>query len=166
MPIAHIYGGCTQPDRRELDEYWKRAAKELDQLDVDADYSARWIGLDDPSTEEVIQLIIAGDKVGTFTLPWLIERTDQPVPAVGDPIILVDFHGRPRLIVRLTEVSRVRFGDISVTHTRIDGTPVRDLSIWKPLHTRYWNDLLAPWRLSVDETMPVLVEKFELLHIN
>ena len=166
MPINRLHGGCAQPDPVKLDDYWQRATAELDRTDLPADYSVRWIGLDDPTTEEVIELIIAGDKTGTFTLPWIIERTDQPEPASGDPLILVDFHGRPRLLVRLTVITTVAFGDISAAHTAIDGTPVRDLAVWKPLHTQYWNNLLKPWHLSVTETMPVLVEKFELLHTN
>jgi uncharacterized protein YhfF len=166
MTINRLYGGCAQPDPAKLDDYWQQATAELDRPGLPADYSVRWIGLDDPTTEEVIELIIAGDKTGTFTLPWLIERTDQPAPTVGDSIILVDFHGRPRLLVRLTEITEVAFGDISAAHTAIDGSPVRDLAVWKPLHTRYWNGLLAPWQLKVDASMPVLVEKFLLLHAN
>jgi uncharacterized protein YhfF len=136
----------------------------LEHADLAAEYQPRWIGLDDSTTEDVIELIRSGDKSGTFTLPWIIEHTDQPTPAVGDPIILVDFKGRPRLLVRLTDITTVAFGDITATHTRIDGTPVRDLAVWKPLHTRYWNNLLAPYQLEVSTAMPVLVEKFELLH--
>ena len=144
MPITYLHGGCAQPDPTELNSYWQRARAELRHLNLSADYAARWIGLDDPTTEEVIELIRTGDKTGTFTLPWIIEHTDQPEPTVDDTIILVDFNGHPRLLVRLTEITTVAFGDITATHTGIDGTPVRDLAIWKPLHTQYWNNLLAP----------------------
>lgn len=164
MSINYLHGGCAQPDPAELDNYWQRAGAELGRLNLPADYHARWIGLDAPTTDEVIELIRTGDKTGTFTLPWLIEHTDQPAPAVGDTIILVDFNGHPRLLVRLTEITSVAFGDITAVHTSIDGTPVRDLAIWKPLHTQYWNSLLAPYALEVSSSMPVLVEKFELLH--
>jgi hypothetical protein len=41
--------------------------------------------------------------------------------------------------------------------------PVRPLTIWKPLHTRYWNAMLKPFGLQVTEAMPVLVERLELL---
>jgi uncharacterized protein YhfF len=40
---------------------------------------------------------------------------------------------------------------------------MRDLAIWKPLHTRYWNGLLEPYGLTVSDEMPVWVEKFDLL---
>ncbi len=148
--------GCARPDLAELDAFWAAA-------DLTGPYAVRWIGLDDESTEQVIDLIRAGDKTGTFTLPWIVARTAEPTPAVGDAIILVDFGGHPRLIVRLKNIEQVAFGQITTTHTALDGTPVRDLAIWKPMHTQYWNAMLAPHNLVVDEDMPVWVEAFELL---
>lgn len=127
------------------------------------EYQVRWIGLDDATTRQVIELIRDGDKTGTFTLPWIVERTDQPVPAVNDTIILVDFDGQPRLLVRLTHIERVPFGAITARHTSIDGTPVRDLAVWIPLHTQYWNALLEPFGLEVRDDMPVWIEGFDLL---
>jgi len=155
--------GCARPDPATLDAFWQSAKSALPATTLPDDYQVRWIGLDDVTTRQVLDLIRAGDKTGTFTLPWIVEHTDQPEPAVGDTIILVDFAGHPCLLVRLTEIETVLFGAITVAHTAIDGTPVRDLAIWKPLHTRYWNGLLAPFSMSVNDEMPVWVEKFELL---
>lgn len=156
--------GCARPAPAELQVYWEKARAALPKANLSDDYQVRWIGLDDATTEEVIELIIAGDKTGTFSLPWLIQNTGQPEPASGDCIILVDFSGHPRLLVRLTEITTVEFGKITAKDTSIDGSPVRDLAIWIPLHTGYWNSLLAPFDLGVTEAMPVLVEKFELLY--
>lgn len=161
--MTYLPAGCARPDPAELEAYWNAARRQLASACLPSGYEVRWIGLDDASTEEVIELIRAGDKTGTFTLPWIVERTDQPEPSVGAAIILIDFHGKPRLLVRLTEISTVAFGNVTGEHTAIDGSPVRDLSVWKPLHTHYWNTLLQPFGLSVSESMPVLIEKFELL---
>jgi uncharacterized protein YhfF len=162
--MTYIPNGCTPPDPAELDAYWCRAKTELPATSLPDTYQVRWIGLDDDTTRQVLELIRTGDKTGTYSLPWLIQNTDQPAPAVGDPIILVNFAGQPRMLVRLTAIETVPFGQITLAHTAIDGSPVRDLAIWKPLHTRYWNTLLAPFQLCVNDAMPVLVEKFELLH--
>ena len=155
--------GPDQPDVAELDEFWRAACDKRPDLARGPGYQVRWIGLDDDSTEQVIELIETGDKTGTFTLPWIIERTDQPVPRVGDPIILIDFRGKPRLLVRLSRIHQVTFGTVTAEDIAIDGTPVRTLEIWKPLHTQYWNALLAPFDMTISEDMPVLVEAFELL---
>jgi len=156
--------GPVQPAPEQLQTFWK-LAKDAGNLEELGDvFQVRWIGLDADTTSQIIGLIIAGDKTGTFTLPWVVEQTGQPEPTVGDFIILIDFEGVPALVVRLTEIEVVSFADITEQHTAIDGPPVRDLNVWKPMHTDYWNRMLAPFGLSVSDEMPVLVEKFELIY--
>lgn len=155
--------GCTPPDPSELEAFWGSARDALPAAMLGDAYQVHWIGLDDDSTRQILELIRAGDKTGTNTLPWIVENTGQPTPAIEDTIILVDFGGHPQLIVRLTEIETVPFGQISETHTAVDGSPMRDLAIWKPLHTRYWNGLLEPYGLTVSDEMPVWIEKFDLL---
>jgi len=162
--MTYLPIGCARPDLAELDAFWTAARRARPEAGLSEHYTVRWIGLDDESTERVIDLIRAGDKTGTYTLPWIVEHTTHPTPAVGDAIILIDFGGHPRLIVRLTEIEQVAFGAITATHTAVDGTPMRDLTVWKPLHTKYWNAMLAPHGLTVGDDMPVWVEKFELLN--
>jgi uncharacterized protein YhfF len=156
--------GCALPDLAELNSFWDDARRALAGVLLPDAYQVRWIGLDADTTRQVIELIQAGDKTGTFTLPWIVERTGQPEPAVGDPIILVDFDGHPRLLVRLTGIEEVAFGKITAAHTAIDGTPVRALDVWKPLHTSYWNSMLAPHGLVVTDDMPVWIEPFDLYY--
>jgi len=160
--MTYLPTGCDRPNLDDLDAFWARARSAVP--DLPDHYQVRWIGLDRDTTRQVIDLIRSGDKTGTFTLPWIVENTGQPEPAVGDDIILIDFDGQPQLVVRLTDIETVPFGAIDETHTAIDGTPVRDLSIWKPLHTNYWNGMLAPFKRQVDDDMPVWIEKFELLY--
>jgi len=102
---------------------------------------------------------------GTFSLPWLIEAADLPRTQVNDFIVLVDFRAQPRLILRVTGIRTVLFGDVSAEDTSIDGSPLRDPSVWIPLHTVYWNNLLEPFGLEVSDDMPVLVEPFELIDV-
>ena len=161
--MPYLPEGCARPDIAELEDFWARAKRQLAGTELPDEYQVRWIGLDLDTTRQVLELIVAGDKTGTFTLPWFVEHTDQPTPAVGDVIILVDFDGHPRLLVKLTHIEPVPFGEITAEHTRIDGTPVRDLAVWIPLHTQYWNRMLEPLGLRVGAEMPVWVEKFELL---
>lgn len=156
--------GPIRPSSAALAAFFQKAKTALATGKLGADFQVRWIGLDAPTTQQIIDLIKAKDKTGTFTLPWIVARTDQPVPQVGDNIILIGFDGTPTLLVRLTDVYQVAFGAVSAKDIAIDGSPVRDLAIWKPMHTVYWNNLLKPLGLSVSDDMPVWVETFELLY--
>lgn len=162
-PLIWLPEGPARPIPEHLDRFWQSTPSALTGTRAGDSYHVRWIGLDDASTEQVLALIEAGDKTGTFTLPWLVARTGQQTPRVGDAIILIDFGGQPRLLVRLTGIEEVPFGEIRERHTAVDGTPVRSLTVWKPLHTQYWNAMLKPFGLQVSDDMPVLVERFELL---
>ncbi len=162
--MRYLPEGCGRPDEAALELFWQQARNDLPGSDLPTDYQVRWIGLDRETTAEVLDLIRVRDKTGTYTLPWIVARTDQPQPRVGDTIILIDFDGSPALLVRLSAIFEAPFGKITARHTAIDGTPVRDLAVWKPLHTQYWNGLLAPFAMSVTDDMPVWIEKFELLY--
>lgn len=124
----------------------------------------RWIGLDADSTRQIFDLVRSGDKRGTFTLPWIVERTASPVPKVGNHLVLIDIDGRPVLLTRVVRVDSALFGAVEARHTVIDGSPVRDPAVWVPLHTAYWNNHLAPFGLEVSPSMPFWIEEFVLLY--
>ncbi len=162
--MSYLPEGCTRPRRDELDAFWAAARAARPDVAWPAGYQVRWIGLDAESTRQIFDLIRSGDKTGTFTLPWIVERTDQPAPRAGDCIVLIDIDGTPTQLVRLESVHLVRFGDVTAADTAIDGSPVRDPAVWKPLHTVYWNGLLKPFGLAVSDDMPFWAEPFTLLH--
>ena len=160
--MNYLPAGCLRPNPDTLAAFWLAAKRGAPALAGD-EYQVRWIGLDAESTRQIFELIRARDKTGTFTLPWIVERTGLPVPKAGDAIVLIDMDGTPTMVVRLTDVRRVIFGRVTAADTAIDGTPVRDPAVWKPLHTAYWGALLAPFGLAVTDDMPFWAEPFEVI---
>jgi uncharacterized protein YhfF len=151
------------PSESAVTAFWARAQQAVPELQSAASCQWRWIGLDAPTTRQIFELIRAGDKTGTFTLPWLVARGERPSPQVGDCLVLVDYDGTPTLLVRTRRVHTVPFGDMTNEDTAVDGSPVRDIAVWRPLHTAYWGAMLEPYGLAVADDMPVIVEAFELL---
>lgn len=152
-------GARRPPDPAAVAAFW--SAARAAHPDLPERCAVRWIGIDAPTTRQILELIRRREKTGTFTLPWLVARGERPMPAVGDCLVLVDWDGTPALAVRLTGVREVAFGAISERETAVDGPPVRSLAVWKPLHRRHWTAMLAPHGLTVTDAMPVLVETFE-----
>lgn len=153
------------PTRAALDAFVAAAQAARPGLALSPeDIDVRWIGLDAETTHQIFELIRAGDKRGTFTLPWIVERTGSRVPQVGQWLVLIDLDGTPVLLTRVTRIDSALFGQVTAAHTAIDGSPVRDPAVWVPLHTVYWNGHLAPFGLSVTPEMPFWVEEFELVY--
>lgn len=160
----YLPAGPTRPDPRALEAFWAEAKAARPGAIHARRYGVRWIGLDAPTTQQIFELISVGDKRGTFSLPWIFEPTGQADPVRGECVVLIDFDGTPTMLVELGEIYRIAFGDIGARDTAIDGEPVRDPAVWKPLHTQYWNGLLQPFGQRVTPEMPVWIEPFKLVY--
>ena len=147
------------PDLETINDFWEMAKSSIPSLS--GNHEIRSIGIDSASTEKIFEYIVTRQKVGTFTLPWLNDKHGVPAPIPGLPVILLSFNGDPRIIIRITEVFQTVFGKIDQQITALDGPPVRDLSVWLPMHRKYWNAALTPYELACTDDMPVTVEKFE-----
>ena len=155
-------GAEKNPDQGPIDDFWNQAVNFIPTLS--GDHQVRSIGIDEETTGLIINFIKTGEKVGTFSLPWVMTAENLPMSYKGLPIILLSFDGKPELVVQLTKVFETSFGEIDSGVTCIDGPPVRDPDVWIPLHQNYWNGMLAEYDKVCSDDMPVLVEKFKLVY--
>lgn len=157
-------GAEKNPNQQPIDDFWNQAVNHTPTLS--GDHQVRSIGIDEETTGLIISFIKAGEKVGTFSLPWIMTAENLPMSYKGLPIILLSYDGKPELVVQLTKVFETSFGNIDSEVTSIDGPPVRDPDVWIPLHRNYWNGILKDYGISCTDDMPVLVEKFKLVFPN
>ena len=155
-------GPEQNPDVELLDSFWQQAINAVPE--IARDHQVRSIGIDEATTDLIIEFIKAGEKTGTYSLPWLMEAEGHPKTTPDTPIMLVSYAGIPRIVVQITSVYETTFGNISLKDTALDGPPVRDLDIWIPLHTNYWNGLLSRHNRVCTSDMPVLVERFKFIY--
>ena len=154
--------GPALPDDAALDEFWAKAKAAVP--DLSADHQVRSIGIDEETTGLILDFINDGTKVGTFSLPWMMEAEGYPETKPGTPIILTGYDGAPQAVIRIGETYNNTFGGISEKETKLDGPPVQDLEVWKPLHRDYWNGLMSKYGKSCTDDMPIIVEPFELVY--
>jgi len=156
------YGPEQNPDVELLDAFWQQAIMAVPE--IARDHQVRSIGIDEETTDLIIEFIKTGEKTGTYSLPWLMEAEGHPTAMPDTPIILVSYDGIPKVVVQITSVYETTFGEISLNDTLLDGPPVRSLDVWIPLHTDYWNGLLSKHNRVCTADMPVLVEKFKFIY--
>lgn len=144
--------------------FWAGARAARPGLGLGERYRTRCIGGDRATNTAILGYIRNGEKVGTFPLPWQLEKTGQPLPQPGDFTIQLDVDGAPQLVVRTTSVTLKPFHAIDAADTAIDGPPVRPLEAWRRVHVAYYSQVLAGLGLAFAEDMPVCVERFELVY--
>jgi len=124
----------------------------------------RRIGTDDAMVQAIIDRIATGEKSMTYSLPWIAEQESRPAPVAGLHLVVLNASGSPALLLKLTEVRKLLFGEVSEEDIKREGIPMRSLSAWRPLHISVWNEKLSPYGLSVSDDMPVWAENFDLIY--
>ena len=150
----------TPPTESALDAFLKKCESALPETKIGNSYRTRCIGWNRETSTKICEHVIAGEKTGTFSLPWFYTVHVETKPDIGDFVILLDYDGDPQALLQTVGLTLVTFGEIDATHTALDGPSVRDLAVWRGIHTNYWNGLLEPLGKKVSDAMPVIVERF------
>lgn len=116
-------------------------------------------------SNSLISLIVAGIKRGTCSLLWSWEHEGDPVPEAGDMEIVLDWHNQPALIRRATTVEIVPFERVTADFAASEGEGDRSLKYWQSEHMRFFAAECLRIGRSVDKSMPLVCETFEVLYL-
>ena len=151
---------AAPPSAAARKEFLAAAVAAVPGLDPGTDQRIRCTGWDQQTSATIAKLIVDGEKTGTFSLPWLHAKSPGTRPQIGEYIIQTTFDGAPQALLQTVGLELVTFGDIDASYTALDGPGVRDVEVWRGVHTRHWGGQLEPLGMAVAEDMPVVVERF------
>lgn len=148
----------------QYDEYWQACRAALPGAGLGQRYSVRRIGKDPAVCAQILDLIISGAKTGTFSLPRELEEAGC-YPQPGDFVILIHYDGRPGCLVRVEDCALVPFAEVGPEQLVLEGPGAREPATWRAIHEAYWTPTLAAWGEPFRDDLPVLVQRFRLLHV-
>jgi len=147
-----------------VEEFWQACCEALPEATSGRSYRTRRFG-DDPGMSRVIlDLIVAGEKTGTFAVDWEFEGRPQDRPAPGDLFVVTDAAGVPGALIRITGTEVVPLDQIADRHVQVEGPALRAVGPWRRLHWDYWSRTLAAIGRTPAGDMPVLFQRFEKLY--
>ena len=151
----------TRPDPARIEEFWRDARATLPELPENPP-EAWGFGATPEHADELLELVLAGVKVGTASSLWDYEETGDPLPVVGELSIILDGAGAPRAVIQTTALEVMPFDRVDADHAFAEGEGDRTLAHWREVHERYWRTHSeSPRGFAPD--MPVLCERFRLL---
>ncbi len=160
-----LVAGCETPNEQILQAFWAEARSRVQaETKLPVDFQVRWIGGNEETTKAILAHIRTGNKTGTVHVPQAVAHSGQPVPAVGDAIVLIEMDGTPKVLVQISEIETVPYSEISERHTALDGPAIRELELWKQIHRPYFDMLLAPAGISCTAETPIAFERFRLIY--
>ncbi|MCB1623566.1 MAG: ASCH domain-containing protein [Pseudomonadales bacterium] len=123
----------------------------------------RRLGETTEMTNQLIALIMSGEKTITATSPWIYDGDPDRKPVANGYSMLLDADGKAHAVLRTVEVKTVPFNAVTAADSRYEGPSVRPLAVWRKIHTAYFNKQLAPLGKSWSADMPVTLERFEVV---
>jgi len=107
---------------------------------------------------QLVDAVLRGNKTATASLrEQFAPNTDEPMPEVGEHLLLVGWDDEPLGVVETTEVRVVSAGRVDLRFARDEGEGFESVADWRAAHERFWSD-----RAITDET-PVVCERFRLI---
>ena len=113
--------------------------------------------------DELLGLVLSGVKRATASLLDEYEVLGDTVPEVGDHWIVCDGTGMPRVILRTTEVRRVRFREVDAAFAYDEGEGDRSIESWRRGHRRCWERVGAELGLALTNDSVVVAERFRVV---
>jgi uncharacterized protein YhfF len=143
-----------------IEAYWTafRAAAGLDH----DRYVVVQMGDGPELANELIDLMLAGPKRATASLARDFEG-DEPLPKVGDHVVVVDGAGAPRCIWRTTEVTLKPLIEVDDGFAWDEGEGDRSRTFWLDAHRRYFARQAAREGFAMHDLMPTVFERFVLV---
>ena len=109
--------------------------------------------------QQLVDLVLAGDKRATAGLLSEYEDEGEPVEHVGELLAVVDNDGCHVGTIRVTRVESMRFGDVPDEFAIAEGEGDLDASDFRTSHLAFWTSVGTP----VDDDTMVATIYFELL---
>jgi len=108
-----------------------------------------------------LELVLSGDKCATSHSLLGLQLRNEPLPKIGDFLIVTNWEGVAKCIVQTQQVRLVPFFSITPAYAQLEGEGDKSLAHWKKVHWEYYTRELAPFNRIPRESMIIVCETFK-----
>ncbi len=113
--------------------------------------------------DDLIALVLAGTKRATAGLVADFAREGEPLPRIGGHWIACDGDGRPRAVLRSTELRIGRLDSVDDAFAWDEGEGDRTRADWLRGHLRYFTRTQEARGEAWDDDLEVVFERFRVV---
>jgi uncharacterized protein YhfF len=108
--------------------------------------------------DELLALVLAGEKTATCAAVRDYEKDGEPIPVPGRRDVVRDGQGRPAAVIETVEVTRRLFRDVPDDFALAEGEG--DFDAWREGHIAYF-ERNGGW----SEDLEIVCERFRLIEV-
>jgi len=147
-----------------LRPFWKSFAESVGGDVASRFYEAFHFDDNEPSANELAALVVAGIKRATAGLLWSFEAANRQLPKRADLSVVTNWSGTPLCVIETRHVEIVPFDEVSEEFAATEGEGDGSLRYWRDVHWAYFGRECARIGRTPDPRMPVVCERFEVVH--
>ena len=156
--------GSTPVDRDAAADMWQAYTEAHPEVEGAApEYTVERFGDSDALADELLAYVLEGPKRATAALVDDFAAEGEPLPRVGSHWIACDGSGRPRVVIRSTELRIATFDDVDAAFAHDEGEDDRTLESWRDGHRRYWERTCAARGATWSESDEIVLERFRVV---
>jgi uncharacterized protein YhfF len=153
-------------DRAAVPAFWERGqASGAIPGDREFEGSVERFGDDAELADELLDLVLHGPKRATAGSVAALAQGGEPLPAVGELWIAADASGRPRAVLRTTEVRVGPMSSVDDAFAWDEGEGDRSRSMWLADHEAFFRRQLPSLGIEFDPDMETVFERFEVVYV-
>ena len=113
--------------------------------------------------DELLALVLAGTKRATAGLLRNFEQGPEPIPRRGDLSVVLDGVGRPRCLIRTTEIRIGPLSSVDEAFAWDEGEGDRTRADWLATHRHYFARQAAREGFALDDDIATVFERFTVV---
>lgn len=145
------------------DELWKEYQK-INPMAKEC-FEAFYFCSDCKSANNLLDLVLKGEKRGTSSLLKGYELDHEPMPKVGDYSVVTDFDGNAYCVIKTIRTEIVPFNQSPIEFSQIEGEGDKSFKYWHDCHVEFFSDeCKKDYNIDFSEDMEILFEEFEVVY--
>lgn len=114
-------------------------------------------------SDALLDVVLSGRKRATADLVAEFAARGEPLPRIGSHWVACDGAGRPRLVLRSTDLRIAAFDEVDEQFAHDEGEDDRTLASWRREHRRYWQRTCAARGAVWTERDEIVLERFAVV---
>lgn len=144
-------------------EMWEKYRREAG-ISEDTPYEAWHFCNNEKDANELAELTKKGIKRGTAGMLKSYEADNEPIPKVGNFIVITDWKENGVCIIQVEKVEILPFGEITEEHARIEGEGDKSLKYWGEGHRKFFSQEAEELGIEFNEEIEVVFETFKVVY--
>ncbi len=148
---------------RRYCEYWQAFVQTQAADPTPRFLEAFYFDDNEPSANELAELVVAGRKRATAALLWAHESEGKRIPEPGDLSIVTNFDGNEVCVIETKRADIVPFSEVTAEFAATEGEGDGSLEYWRRAHEEFFGRECERIGRSPEPDMPVVCERFEVV---